>query len=137
MKKILLAVIILHSLCAFHAWAEAETTDATFSPSDTMFDDKILLDRYITKYHGASKEMLYAMNNVDTLTPYKSTAAICVLTKNFVNDAIAKARNFIEKLILHRLNHTDSAFIEVESMYALVVLDRYKYFKIMVPNLIK
>ena len=108
-----------------------------FTPSDSIFDDKILLNGYIKKYQNASKETLLPMLGDESLTPYKSAAAIYVLAQDYLSEVVAGEKNFIEKNLLRRLNRTDSAFVEVELMHALVVLDRYKYFKVMVPALIK
>ena len=39
-------------------------------------------------------------------------------------------------MLLRRLNKSDSAFVQVEIMHTLLVLDRYQYFDSMVPALI-
>ena len=40
-------------------------------------------------------------------------------------------------MLIRRLNRTDSAFVQVEIMHTLCLMDRYKYFKSMVPALIQ
>jgi len=43
----------------------------------------------------------------------------------------------ILKILIRRLNRSDSPFVQVEIMHALIVLDRYQYFEAMVPALIQ
>ena len=108
-----------------------------FIPSDSSFDDKILLNGYIKKFQNATKENLLAAVADESVSPYRAAAAVFVLTQDYLSEVVTGEKNLIERLLLRRLNHTESAFVEVELMNALVVLDRYKYFKVMVPALIK
>ena len=68
---------------------------------------------------------------------YQTAAALRVLKKQIIPEAVSKEKNLIEKLLLRCLNRTESAFVEVDAMDALVLLDRYKYFKSLVPALIR
>ena len=103
----------------------------------TIFDDKMLLEGYCAKYENESKEMLLAMIEDDTLSPYKSAAAVRIFKDKYSLEIFSREKNIVEKILLRRLNHTDSPFVEIEVMHTLCLMDRYKYFKTMVPALIK
>lgn len=103
----------------------------------TIFDDKSLLEGYSEKYANETKETLIAMIQDDTLAPYKTAAAIRVLNKNFSQIVFSKEKILIEKSLLRRFARTDSIFVEIEVLHTLCKMDRYKYFKSMVPNLIR
>lgn len=107
-------------------------------PSGYMiFDDQILLTNYAVKYSGLSKEIILAMIKDDTLGSYKSAAAIKVFREKFSHEVVSREKRIVEKILLRKLNRTDSPFVEVEIMHTLGVLDRYKYFKSMAPALIQ
>ena len=103
----------------------------------TIFDDQILLTNYAVKYSELSKEIILAMMKDDTLGSYKNAAAIKVFREKFSHEVVSREKRIVEKILLRRLNRTDSPFVEVEIMHTLGVLDRYKYFKSMAPALIQ
>jgi len=106
-------------------------------PANTIFDDQMLLNGYTEKYSDFSKEILLAMIKDDTLTPYRSAAAVRVFKKKFSTEVVSREKKSIEKILLRRLHRTDSPFVEVEIMHTLCQMDRYRYFKSMVPALIQ
>ena len=102
-----------------------------------IFDDKMLLDGYSSKFEQESQETLLEMIKDDTLTSYKSAAAIRVFKNRFSQELFGKEKSTAEKILLRRLAHTDSSLVEIEVMHALCLIDRYKYFSTMVPDLIQ
>jgi hypothetical protein len=83
-------------------------------------------------------EILVEMINDDALpNEYQRAAALRVFKEHYANEVVSKEKKNIEKLLLRRLNKTDSPFVQVEIMHTLCLIDRYKYFKSMVPALIQ
>lgn len=105
--------------------------------SNTIFDDQMLLKGYTEKYRDLTKETLLAMIKDDTLTPYRCAAAVRVFKETFSAEVVSKEKKIIEKYLLRRLHRTDSPFVQVEIMHTLSQMDRYRYFKSMVPALIQ
>jgi len=104
--------------------------------SGAIFDDRALLEGYAQKYADQSKEILLAMVADDSLGAYKCTAAVRVFKEKFANDILSDEKANVLKVLIRRLNRSDSPFVQVEIMHTLVVLDRYDYFVSMVPSLI-
>ena len=102
-----------------------------------IFDDIVLLEGYRKKYRHLSKDVLLAMIQDETLNSYKTSAAVRVFSDIYSQEVVSREKKLVEKILLRRLNRTDSPFIQVEILYALCRLDRYKYFKPMVPDLIQ
>lgn len=105
--------------------------------ANTIFDDQMLLNGYTEKYGDLSKEILLAMIKDDTLTPYRSAAAVRVFKQKFSSEVVSREKKVIEKTLLRRLHRTDSPFVQVEIMHTLCQMDRYRYFKSMVMALIQ
>jgi len=103
--------------------------------NNTIFDDKMLLDGYTKKYSDLPKDTLLAMIQDETLTSYRSAAAVRVFQEKYIKDVVSNEKKGIEKILLRRLHRTDSPFVQVEIMYALCQMDRYRYFKSMAPAL--
>lgn len=103
----------------------------------TMFDDKMLLDGYSQKYAKVSKEILLEMIKDDNLNSYKIAAAVRTFNNNFATELILREKRLAEKTLLRRLAETESPFVQVEIMFALCRMDRYRYFGSMVPQLIQ
>lgn len=103
---------------------------------NAIFDDRALINGYTDKYADESKETLLAMIADESLGDYKTTAAIRVFKQRYAPDVFAAEKPTIIKLLFRRFNHSDSAFVQVEIMHTLVVLDHYQYFDSMVPALI-
>jgi len=106
-------------------------------PANTIFDDRMLLNGYTKKYSDLSKETLLAMIKDDTLTPYRSAAAVRVFKEKFSGEVVSREKKSVEKTLLRRLHRTNSPFVQVEIMHTLCQMDRYRYFKPMVPALIQ
>jgi hypothetical protein len=107
------------------------------SPVSPIFDDRMLLDGYAKRYQDLSKEILLEMIKDETLTSYKAAAAIRVFKQNFVEKVVSREKGIVEKILLRRLHRDDSPFVQVEIMHTLCRMDRYRYFKSMVPALIQ
>lgn len=105
--------------------------------ANTIFDDQMLLNGYTEKYNGLPKETLIAMIKDDTLTSYRSAAAIRVFKERFSEEIVSREKKIMERVLLRRLNRTDSPFVQVEIMHTLCRMDRYHYFKSMMPALIQ
>lgn len=104
----------------------------------TLFDDQILLKKGTEQYKKYSMEILIEMINDDALpNEYQRAAALRVFKEHYANEVVSKEKKNIEKLLLRRLNKTDSPFVQVEIMHTLCLIDRYKYFKSVVPALIQ
>ncbi|MGE0267405.1 MAG: hypothetical protein AB7S78_02965 [Candidatus Omnitrophota bacterium] len=130
---ILLAVDILFS--SFPAGADGTNGPTAYS---TIFDDKSLLNKGTEQYRKYSLEIIIEMINDDALpNEYQRAAALRVFKENFSHEVVSKEKKNIEKMLLRRLNRTDSPFVQVEIMHTLCLIDRYKYYKSMVPALIQ
>lgn len=103
----------------------------------TIFDDKQLLEGYANKYKNYSLEVVLSMIKDDNLNPYKTAAAVRVFRENLSDKLISPEKRVAEKILLRRLNKTTSPFVEVEIMFTLCTLDRYRYFKPVMPDLLQ
>lgn len=117
--------------------AATEASDSNGAMEEAIFDDKILFQGYVEKYADKSREVIVAMMNDSTIGTFKLAAAIRVFKDRFADESVTTEKNFSEKTLLRILSHEDSPFVQVETMSALVALDRYKYFKVMIPRLIE
>lgn len=113
-----------------------EDKDALAAPF-VYKDDKTILEELSKEYLELSEEIITAMIKDDTLSAYKSAAAIRVFKLRYSKDLVGRDKKEIEKLLLWRLNRTESPFVEVEIMHTLCIMDRYRYFDSMVPALIQ
>ena len=121
-------------LISYLGTATVHAQDNSSPPN--IFDDKYLIDGYTQRYTKEPFRVLLAMLRDDTLTAVKTTAAIQVLTDNYSDQLFARDKAITEKSLLRRLNKTDSPFVQIAAMRALCRLNRYQYFKPMVPELI-
>ncbi|HBG60837.1 MAG: hypothetical protein A2Y03_07480 [Omnitrophica WOR_2 bacterium GWF2_38_59] len=103
----------------------------------SVFDDRMLLDSYSQKYAELPQEILIEMIKDDNLSSYKTAAAVRVFNNNFATEVVSREKKIIEKFLLRRLNRTDSPFVQVEIMFALCRMDRYRYYNSMIPSLIQ
>ncbi len=140
LKRALWSFIFIILSCV-KGYSEESTTRSTvpfpMETEYTIFDDEMLLKGYIQKYHGLPKEILLEMIKDETLNSYKTAAAVRVFNEKFSTEVVFKEKKGIEKILLRRLHKTDSPFVQVEIMYTLCNMDRYRYFKSMVPALIQ
>lgn len=131
-------ILILVLLCILlNPLARAESDVPANQSNLTIFDDKMLLDGYAQKFTEESKEILLEMIKDDTLSPYKTASAVRVFRERFAAEIFSREKIIIEKILLRRLDKTDSAFVQVEIMHTLCSMDRYRYFGSMVPILIQ
>jgi len=139
LKKNLWIFIIILSCVKGYAQDSIQSKNTLFSMEAdyTIFDDKMLLKGYAQKYRDIPKEILLEMVKDDTLNSYKTAAAVRIFNKKFSAEIVSKEKKRVEKILLRRLHKTDSPFVQVEIMYALCNMDRYRYFKSMVPALIQ
>lgn len=105
--------------------------------TDTIFDDLKLLAGYSEKYKDLPKEILMEMINDSTLTSYKSAAAVREFRVNYADEIVSREKRGVEKALLRRFDRADSPFVQIEIMYTLNSIDRYRYFKSMTPALIQ
>jgi len=105
--------------------------------TEPIFDDKLLLNGYAEKYTDESKEVLLAMIGDDTLSPYKTAAAIKVFREKYSREVFKTDKKIALRTILRCLARSDSSFIQVETMHTLCLMNRYKYFESMIPSLIQ
>lgn len=134
MKNIVKTIVIL-SFCVVMFCANSAPAAAQAPLTNTIFDDHMLLEGYTKKYDDFSKETLLAMIKDDTLTPYRSAAAVRVFQKKYSEEVVSNEKKRIEKILLRRLHRANSPFVQVEIMYTLCQMDRYRYFKSMAPAL--
>ena len=104
--------------------------------AQTIFDDKLLLEGYTEKYSQEPLEILLAMMKDDTLNPIKMAAAIRVFKNTYARETVSREKRLAEKILLRRLNRTDSKYLQIEIRHTLCLMNRYKYFKSMIPALI-
>ncbi|MBN1870074.1 MAG: hypothetical protein JW847_05825 [Candidatus Omnitrophica bacterium] len=136
---ILASAVIAGAQNVYEYTSETIAQNGTGHPpaANTIFDDQMLLKGYTEKYRDLSLEILLAMIEDDTLTSYRSAAAVRVFKEKFSGEVVSREKIIIEKILLRRLHRTDSPFVEVEIMHTLCQMDRYHYFKSMVPALIQ
>jgi len=154
--------ILILLLLPFQAWGQEQNTQESVEPmpeteatqpspqpkkrlegeesadllDQTIFDDKLLLEGYTEKYKSEPREVLLAMVKDETLNPIKMAAAVRVLKDYHSHEIFSREKIIITKILLRRLNRTDSPFVEIEIRHTLCRMDRYKFFKSMVPALI-
>ena len=138
MKRIFIFFIILEVLVgSLNIYAAQDVVDRNLANPAAIFDDKMLFTGYVEKYKTEPKKVLLAMMNDSTLGQFKIAAAVRVFKENFADNIVSTEKNFFEKVLLRLMAHEDSSFVQVEIMHTLIVLDRYRYFKIMVPRLVE
>jgi hypothetical protein len=138
MKILYFLSVFLTSVLIGPLWAQdQDDINQTDIDSGAIFDDKALIEGYTQKYSDETKDILLAMIADDSLGSYKCTAAVRVFKIKYANGVLSKEKAGIIKILIRRLNRSDSPFVQVEIMDTLVVLDRYQYFESMVPALIQ
>ncbi|MBF0511549.1 MAG: hypothetical protein HQL13_04380 [Candidatus Omnitrophica bacterium] len=132
--------LFLLSFCFIGSIAYAQDKDdinAANIASGSIFDDKALVEGYAQRYKDEPRDILLAMISDDSLGAYKCTAAVRTFKEKFANKVLSREKSMVLRVLIHRLNRSDSPFIKVEIMHTLIVLDRYQYFESMVPALIQ
>ena len=105
--------------------------------SSNIFEDKVLLEGYTKKFTSLPKYLILEMINDDALMSFKSAAAVRVFNQRFSPEMVSREKGAVERVLIRRLNRSDSPFVQVEIMHGLLLLYRYRYFKSMVPALIQ
>lgn len=131
-------LIIALVVCLSTSSVMAQDFETNKSNGYHLFDDRKNLERGAQQYQKYSKEILLAMINDDALpNSYQRAAALRVFRDVYALEVVSREKKNIEKMLLRRLNKTDSPFVQVEIMHTLCLIDRYKYFKSMIPALIQ
>ncbi len=117
--------------------AQNTTVEGADLGSQAIFDDRALINGYTDKFADEPKNVLLAMIADDSIGTYKCTAAIRVFKQKYGGEILSTEKAGIIKILLRRLNRTDSPFVQVEIFHTLIVLDRYQYFESMMPALIQ
>ncbi len=146
MKKIIhITACLLFLMTFFNIVSGEEKSDhknnhkngSAFIQEVTQTEDRVLLEEYIEKYKNLSKETILALIDADDFTSFKRSAAIHIFRENFSREVVSKEKKTIEKILLRRLKKSDSAFVQVEIIHTLCLIDRYKYFNWAIPELIQ
>ena len=138
MKNLYFLLLFLTLSTVQPLWAQDEDDiNQEDIASGAIFDDQALLEGYTQKYAHETRDILLAMIADDSLGAYKCTAAVRVFKEKYANKVLSKEKANILRILIRRLNRSDSPFVQVEIMHALIVLDRYQYFESMVPALIQ
>lgn len=134
MKRSTLAIVLL-LLFSVPGIAVGSDEPQEF-PEGSIFDDKHLLNGYTEKFKNESQETLMAIIQDETLTPFKTAAAVRIFKENFCQVIFNRDKILAERTLLRRLSRTDSPFVQVEIMHTLCRMDRYRYFDSMVPAIL-
>ncbi|MEI7999290.1 MAG: hypothetical protein WCH62_07300 [Candidatus Omnitrophota bacterium] len=135
MRFILLAIFLCWNLS--NVWAQSVPVEGTELASEAIFDDRALINGYTDKFSDESREVLLEMISDDSIGPYKCTSAVRVFKRKHAKEVLSAEKSGVLKVLLRRLNRTDSPFVQVEIFHTLVALDHYQYFEAMVPALIQ
>jgi len=134
--RITAGIIVFWLGIAFFSHSQPDLTPSLTTTSP-IFSDQLLLDGYTQTYRSEPKEVILAMIQDDTLDDYKMAASVRVFRSKFSQELFLREKRALEKILLRRLNRTDSIFVEIEVMLTLCHMDRYKYFVSMIPTLIQ
>ena len=136
-RRLIIALFLISNFNGSVFAAPSDPIEGAELGNDAIFDDRTLINGYTEKFAEESKEILLAMIADDSLGVYKTAAAIRVFKQKYGSQILKDEKPAIIRLLFKRLNKTDSAFVQVEIMHTLIVLDRYQYFESMVPALIQ
>ena len=134
---IFFAIPVVNSQTVWGGPAQENLLTQTSDNSQILFDDKMLLDGYTKKFTGLPLEIILEMIKDETLISYKTAAAVRVFREQYASKVVSLEKKGVEKILLRRLNRTDSVFVQVEILHTLGVIDRYKYFQWAIPPLIQ
>ncbi len=135
MRFIFLTFLLVFSSTS--SWAQKTAIEGADLGSDAIFDDRALINGYVDKFADETKDVLLAMIADDSIGPYKCAASVRVFKQKYGGEILSTEKSGILKILLRRLNRTDSPFVQVEIFHTLIVLDRYQYFESMMPSLIQ
>ena len=123
-----LTVLLLLGLSNYARAAEGDPVEGADLGSEAIFDDRALINGYTDKFAKENKDILLAMINDESLGAYKTAAAVRVFKQRFAEEIFKAEKPPIIKLLIRRLNRSDSAFVKVEIMHTLCYIYMYSYF---------
>jgi hypothetical protein len=103
----------------------------------TVFDDTLLLEGFTKRYMEESADTLFAIIQDETLDDIKVAAAVKAFRNKYALKIFSREKESAESILLRQFNRSDSAFISVEIMHTLCLMDRYKYFNAFIPQLMQ
>ena len=130
MKNKYLLLILLLLIMPYEALAQRQMK------SLNIFDDRMHLKGLVDKYKDVPKEILLEMIKDETLTDFKTAAAINIFKNRYAEEVVTKEKKRAERILSRKIKNTRSPFVQVEAMAALIRIDRYKYFKPLIPAMI-
>ncbi len=113
--------------------------EAAFDPSivdENYFDDQFLIQGFSDRYLEEDLDTLLAMIQDETIPDIKAAGAVRALREKYALNIFNKDKAAAERVLLKTYNRSDSAFLHVELMQTLVLMDRYKYYATFVPRLL-
>lgn len=119
------------------AAADVEILTESALTNGTVFDDTLLLEGFTKRYMGESVDTLFAIIQDETLDDIKVAAAVKAFRNKYALKTFSREKESAESILLRQLNRSDSAFISLEIMHTLCLMDRYKYFNAFIPQLIQ
>ena len=103
----------------------------------TIFDDTLLLEGFTERYKEESQDTLLAMIQDETIDDIKVAAAVRAFRLRYGLEIFSREKELAEHVLLRQLNRSESAFIDMEIMHTLTLMDRYQYFNAFVPRIIQ
>lgn len=102
-----------------------------------IYDDKVALEAYGKQLSDQAQEDLIAIIKDKEGDPFKRAAAVNILREKFFTGLKVKDNLEMQDLLRSAFRRGGSSFIRIEIAFALCHLDREKYFKDMVPFLLR
>ncbi len=115
----LIVILLLVCFCRV-SWAQTLPIEGAELGSGAIFDDRALINGYTDKFAEENQDVLLAMIEDDSLGSYKCAAAIRVFKQKYGNEILSAEKSGIIKLLLRRMNRTDSPFVQVEIFHTLI-----------------
>ncbi len=103
---------------------------------ENYFDDGFLMQGFADRYMDEDFETLLAMVQDETIPDIKAAAAVRAFREKYALDIFNRDKAAAERVLLKTYNRSGSAFLQVELMHTLVLMDRYKYYATFVPRLL-
>ncbi len=103
---------------------------------DNYFDDGFLIQGFSERYLEEDMDTLLAMIQDETIPDIKAAAAVRALREKYALNIFNRDKAAAERALLKTYSRSDSAFLHVEIMQTLVLMDRYKYYATFVPRLL-
>ena len=116
-----------------------EGVQQPFDPAmidENYFDDGFLMQGFADRYMDEDFETLLAMVQDETIPDIKAAAAVRAFREKYALDIFNRDKAAAERVLLKTYNRSGSAFLQVELMHTLILMDRYKYYTTFVPRLL-